>query len=219
MSGFSPWPSYTEEEADAVRRILLSNQVNQWTGQAVGQFESDFAEYCGAEHALAVSNGTVALEIALRALNIGPGHEVIVTPRSFIASAASVVAVGAVPVFVDVDADSELITPESIAPALSDRTRAILCVHLAGWACDLDGLKQLVEGRDIAIVEDCAQAHGGRYKGRPLGAIADVACWSFCQDKIITTGGEGGMITTNSEGVFKAAWSLRDHGKDLETAS
>ncbi|MGE0625203.1 MAG: DegT/DnrJ/EryC1/StrS family aminotransferase [Pseudomonadales bacterium] len=215
--GFSPWPSFTVEEAEAVRRVLLSNAVNQWTGSAVREFEEAFAASCGAGYALALSNGTTALDAALRALNIGPGDEVIVTPRSFVASASSVVAAGATPVFADVDANSELITPETVAPRLTSRTRAILCVHLAGWPCDMDGFRELVDGRQIALIEDCAQAHGAKYRGRSVGTLGDVGCWSFCQDKIITTGGEGGMLTTNDESLYRSAWSYRDHGKSYES--
>lgn len=216
MRPFSPWPCFTEEEADAVREVLLSNGVNQWTGKAVGEFETAFAQSVGTRHALAFSNGTTALDAALRALGIGPGDEVVVTPRSFIASASCVALAGATPVFADVDPDSELITPETVAPHITDRTRAILCVHLAGWPCDMEGFRDLVSGRDIALVEDCAQAHGALYRNRPVGSLGDVAAWSFCQDKIMTTGGEGGMLTTDREDLFRRAWSYRDHGKSYE---
>lgn len=210
----SPWPSYTEEEAEAVRAVLLSNAVNQWTGSSVEEFERAFAALIDVPHAIAVSNGTLALEIALEAVGVGPGDEVIVTPRSFMASGSAVVRCGGIPVFADVDPDSQLITPASIAPLLSPRTRAIVCVHLAGWPCDMDGIRELTRKRPIALIEDCAQAHGALYKGRPVGGLGDVAAWSFCQDKIITTGGEGGMLTTSDEALFRQMWSLKDHGKD-----
>ena len=216
MTDFSPWPSFSEEEADAVSRVLLSNGVNQWTGPEVRRFEEGFAELCGVPHALAVSNGTVALEAALHALQVGPGDEVIVTPRSFFASASTVVRAGATPVFADVDMNSELITPETVAPHISPRTKAIICVHLAGWPCDMVGFGALVEDRGIALIEDCAQAHGAAYRGCPVGGLGDIACWSFCQDKIMTTGGEGGMLTTADEALFRSAWSFRDHGKSYE---
>lgn len=216
MLEFSPWPCFSEEEAEEVRRTLLSNGVNQWTGEAVEIFERGFAEFCGVDHALAVSNGTVALDTALRALGIGEGDEVVVTPRSFIASASAVVLAGATPVFADVGLNSGLITPETVAPCLSESTRAILCVHLSGWPCDMDGFRALVDGREIALIEDCAQAHGATYKGRPVGGLGDIGCWSFCQDKIMTTAGEGGMVTVNDESLFRAAWSYRDHGKSYE---
>ena len=211
----SPWPCFSEEEADAVRAVLLSNAVNQWTGSGVAEFERAFAELIDVPHAIALSNGTAALEIALQAVGIGAGDEVIVTPRSFMASGSAVVRCGGVPIFADVDPDSQLITPASIAPLLTPRTKAIVCVHLAGWPCDMDGIRELVGDRRIALIEDCAQAHGARYKGRPVGGLGDVAAWSFCQDKIMSTGGEGGMLTTADESLFRLMWSLKDHGKDF----
>lgn len=213
---FAPWPVYTEEEVEAVRRVLLSGRVNYWTGEECRLFEQEFAEATGCSHAVALANGTLALEIALRTLGIGPGDEVIVTPRSFIASASCVVNVGATPVFADVDPDSQNITAETIAAVLSPNTRAIICVHLAGWPCDMDPILALADAHGIRVVEDCAQAHGALYKGQPVGSLGDVAAWSFCQDKILSTGGEGGMITTNDAGLAARAWSWKDHGKNSE---
>lgn len=213
---FSPWPSFTEEEANAVRDVLLSNKVNYWTGQEGRQFEKEFAAFVGADHAVAVANGTVALDLALKGLGIGPGDEVIVTSRTFLASVSSVVNAGAIPVFADVDRDSQNITAETISKVLSPRTRAIVCVHLAGWPCDMDPIMMLAEERGLFVIEDCAQAHGARYKGRSVGSIGHVGCWSFCQDKIMTTGGEGGMVTTNNRELWSKMWSFKDHGKSWE---
>jgi dTDP-4-amino-4,6-dideoxygalactose transaminase len=213
---FSPWPSFTAEEADAVREVLLSNKVNYWTGQEGRQFEREFADYVGTRYAIALANGTVALDLALHALGIGAGDEVIVTSRTFLASVSSIVNAGAVPVFADVDADSQNITAESIAAVMTSRTRAIVCVHLAGWPCDMDPIMALAERHDLKVIEDCAQAHGARYKGRPVGSIGHIGCWSFCQDKIMTTGGEGGMVTTNSRALWSKMWSFKDHGKSWE---
>ena len=213
---FSPWPSFTEEEADAVRDVLLSNKVNYWTGQEGRQFEKEFAAFAGVDYAVAVANGTVALDLALKALDIGPGDEVVVTPRTFLASASSIVNAGAVPVFADVDRDSQNITAETISKVLSPRTRAIVCVHLAGWPCDMDPIMTLAEERGLFVIEDCAQAHGARYKGRSVGSIGHVGCWSFCQDKIMTTGGEGGMVTTGDRELWSRMWSFKDHGKSWE---
>lgn len=213
---FSPWPAFTEEEADAVRDVILSGRVNYWTGTECRQFEAEFAQATGCAHAVALANGTVALEIALRALEIGPGDEVIVTPRSFIASASCVISMGATPVFADVDPDSQNITADTIAAVLTPRTRAIICVHLAGWPCDMDPIMALAEAHALDIVEDCAQAHGAFYKGRPVGSLGHIAAWSFCQDKIMTTGGEGGMITTSDPILAARAWSYKDHGKSRE---
>jgi len=213
---FSPWPSFTSEEADALQAVLLSNKVNYWTGQEGREFEKEFAAWADCNHAIALSNGTQALDLALKGLGIGPGDEVIVTPRTFLASASSIVTAGAVPVFADVDRDSQNITAETIAAVLSERTKAIICVHLAGWPCDMDPIMALAAKHGLFVIEDCAQAHGARYKGRSVGSIGHVGAWSFCQDKIMTTGGEGGMVTTNDRELWSRMWSYKDHGKSWE---
>ena len=210
---FSPWPSFTQEEVDAVSRVLLLNKVNYWTGTEGREFEKEFAAWCGAEHAIAVTNGTVALDLALKVLGVGSSDEVVVTPRTFLASASCVVTAGATPVFAEVDADSQNITVESIRAVLTPRTRAVICVHLAGWPCDMDPIMALAAEHGLYVVEDCAQAHGARYKGRPVGSIGHFGAWSFCQDKIMTTGGEGGMLTTNRRDWWEQAWAYKDHGK------
>ena len=210
---FSPWPSFTQEEADAVSQVLLSNKVNYWTGTECRQFEAEFAEWSDSKYAIAMGNGTLALDVALQALEIGAGDEVIVTPRTFIASISSVVNAGATPVFADVDEATGNITPESIAAVLTAKTKAIVCVHLAGWPCDMDGIMALAEQHNLYVIEDCAQAHGARYKGRSVGSIGHIGAWSFCQDKIMTTGGEGGMVTTNDEQLWRKMWAYKDHGK------
>ena len=210
---FSPWPSFTTEEADAVRDVLLSNKVNYWTGTECREFEKEYAAWAGTRYAVALANGTLALDVALHALGIGPGDEVVVTPRTFIASVSCVVNAGATPVFADVDPDSGNLSAETIARVLTPRTRAVICVHLAGWPCDMDPIMALAEQHGLKVIEDCAQAHGARYKGRSVGSIGHVGAWSFCQDKIITTGGEGGMVTTNDEALWRDMWSFKDHGK------
>lgn len=214
-----PWPSYSDEEAEAVSRVLRSNQVNYWTGTEGREFEREFAAWTGVSHAVALSNGTVALETALRALGIGAGDEVVVTARSFIASASCVVSVGAVPVFADVDRDSQNITAATIEQVLTARTRAVIPVHLAGMPCDMDPIMELARARGLAVVEDCAQAHGARCRGRSVGAIGNVGAWSFCQDKIMSTGGEGGMVTTNDPEVWARMWSYKDHGKSWQAVN
>ena len=219
---FSPWPSFTEEEANAARDVLLSGKVNYWTGSIGREFETEFAAFAGTKHAIALANGTLALDLALHGLGIGRANggsetdEVIVTPRSFIASASSVVNAGAKPVFADVDADSQNITPETVAPLITENTKAIICVHLAGWPCDMDGFRALATPRGIKLIEDCAQAHGAALNGVPVGGLGDVAAWSFCQDKIMTTGGEGGMVTCNDESLWRRMWAFKDHGKSWE---
>lgn len=213
---FSPWPSFTAEEADAVQQVLLSNKVNYWTGPECREFEKEFAAWCGTRHAVALSNGTLALDVALKALGIGPGDEVVVTPRTFIASVSCVVSAGATPVFADVEADSGNLSAATIAKVLTPRTKAVICVHLAGWPCDMDPIMALAEVQGFKVIEDCAQAHGARYKNRSVGSIGHVGAWSFCQDKIMSTGGEGGMVTTNDEVLWRAMWSFKDHGKSYE---
>ena len=212
-SFFSPWPSFTQQEADAVSQVLLSNKVNYWTGQECRQFEQEFSEWTGSKYAITLSNGTLALDVALQALDIGAGDEVVVTPRTFIASISCVVNAGAMPIFADVDAATGNITAETIAAVLTNKTKAIICVHLAGWPCDMDTIMALADKNGLYVIEDCAQAHGAHYKGRSVGSIGHVGAWSFCQDKIMTTGGEGGMVTTNDEQLWRKMWAYKDHGK------
>ncbi|MYM36169.1 aminotransferase class I/II-fold pyridoxal phosphate-dependent enzyme [Duganella sp. FT94W] len=213
---FAPWPSFTNEEAEAVKNVLLSNKVNYWTGNECRAFEKEFAAWAGTEHAVALSNGTLALDVALKALGVGPGDEVIVTPRTFIASISCVVTCGATPVFADVDLNSQNISAATIAAVLTPKTKAIICVHLAGLPCDMDPIMAMANQHGFYVIEDCAQAHGARYKGRMVGSIGDVGAWSFCQDKIMTTGGEGGMVTTNNRALWSTMWSYKDHGKSWE---
>jgi len=213
---FSPWPSFTVEEADAVRDVILSNKVNYWTGTQCRDFEKAFATWTHTAHAVAVANGTLALDLAFKALDIGPGDEVIVTSRTFLASVSSIINTGAKPVFADVCRDSQNITAETIKAVLTPNTKAIVCVHLAGWPCDMDPIMALAREHDLYVVEDCAQAHGAIYKGQPVGSIGDIGAWSFCQDKIMTTGGEGGMVTTNNRNYWLKMWAYKDHGKSWE---
>jgi dTDP-4-amino-4,6-dideoxygalactose transaminase len=210
------WPHFDEEQVAAAAAVLRSGKVNYWTGEEGRAFEQEFARACGAAFGIALANGTVALELALHVLGIGPGDEVVVTPRSFVASAAVVALRGATPVFADVDPDSQNITPATVQAVLSPRTRAIIAVHLAGWPCDLEGLLALARAHDLQLIEDCAQAHGATFHGRQVGSFGHVAAFSFCQDKIMTTGGEGGLLTTDDERLWRAAWSYKDHGKSYD---
>jgi dTDP-4-amino-4,6-dideoxygalactose transaminase len=213
---FSPWPSFSQEEAEAIQRALLSNRVNYWTGTETREFEKEFAAWCGVSHAVAVANGTLALDLSLKAVGIGPGDEVVVTPRTFIASVSCVVTAGAIPVFADVDINSGNISAQTIEKVLTSKTKAIVCVHLGGWPCDMDPIMALAQKHGLKVIEDCAQAHGARYKGRSVGSMGHVSAWSFCQDKIITTGGEGGMVTTNDQVLWQSMWAYKDHGKSYE---
>lgn len=215
-SPFSPWPSYTAEEADAVSRVLLSNKVNYWTGTECREFETEFAAWVGCDYAIALGNGTLALDLALKALDVGEGDEVITTPRTFLASASSIVTAGANPVFADVDLNSQAITAASIEAVLTDKTKAVIVVHLAGMPAEMDDIMALSEMHGFKVIEDCAQAHGAKYKGRSVGSIGHIGAWSFCQDKIMTTGGEGGMVTTNDKTLWDTMWSYKDHGKSYD---
>ena len=213
---FSPWPSFTQQEADAVSRVVLSNKVNYWTGTEGREFEKEFATWADSEYAVALGNGTLALDIALKALGVGAGDEVITTPRTFLASASSIVTAGAAPVFADVDLNSQAITAESIKAVLTPKTKAVIVVHLAGMPAEMDDIMALSKEHGFYVIEDCAQAHGAKYKGRSVGSIGHIGAWSFCQDKIMTTGGEGGMVTTNSKELWSAMWSYKDHGKSFD---
>ena len=215
-TSLSPWPNFTQEEADAVSRVLLSNKVNYWTGSECREFEKEFAAFSGTEYAVALANGTLALDVALKAMGIGAGDDVIVTSRTFLASASSIVTAGANPVFADVDLNSQNISAETIQTALTPNTKAIIVVHLAGMPAEMDAIMALAEQHGLWVIEDCAQAHGAKYKGRPLGSIGHVGAWSFCQDKIMTTGGEGGMVTTNDKELWSKMWSYKDHGKSYD---
>lgn len=213
---FSPWPCFTQQEADAISRVVLSNKVNYWTGTEGREFEKEFAAWADSEYAIALGNGTLALDVALKALNVGAGDEVITTPRTFLASASSIVTAGAAPVFADVDLNSQAITAESIKAVLTPKTKAVIVVHLAGMPAEMDAIMALSEQYGFYVIEDCAQAHGAKYKGKSVGSIGHVGAWSFCQDKIMTTGGEGGMVTTNSKELWSKMWSYKDHGKSFD---
>lgn len=210
---FSCWPSFSDEEVNAVAAVIRSNKVNYWTGDECRKFEQEFAEWVGVQHAVSLCNGTVALDVALKALNIGPGDEVIVTPRTFLASVSCVVNAGATPVFADVDLNSQNLTAESINAVRTSKTKAVIVVHLAGMPADMDPIMELSAAHGFFVIEDCAQAHGATYKGRSVGSIGHIGAWSFCQDKIMTTGGEGGMVTTNDPALWSVMWSFKDHGK------
>ena len=216
-TAFEPWPSFSQEEANAVSQVLLSNKVNYWTGQECREFEKEFAQFAGTQYAVALANGTVALDVALKALGIGAGDDVIVTSRTFLASASSIVTAGANPIFADVELDSQNISRRTIEAVITPNTKAIICVHLAGWMCDMDPIMQLARDKGLYVIEDCAQAHGAMYKGKSAGSIGHIAAWSFCQDKIMSTGGEGGMVTTNDESLWKKMWSYKDHGKSFDS--
>lgn len=213
---FAPWPVFAEDEIAAAAAVLRSGKVNYWTGEECRRFEEEFSVACGCRYAISLANGTLALELALVALGIGPGDEVIVPCRTFIATASCVVARGATPVVADVDSKSGNLTAETIAAVIGPRTRAVIPVHLAGWPCEMDSIMALAREHRLHVIEDCAQAHGATYKGRPVGSFGACAAFSFCQDKIMTTGGEGGMLVTNDEALWSRAWEYKDHGKSWD---
>ena len=208
-TSLSPWPSFTQEEADAVSKVLLSNKVNYWTGTECREFEKEFAAFVGTQYAVALSNGTLALDVALKAMGIGQGDDVIVTSRTFLASASCIVTAGANPVFADVDLNSQNISAETIKAALTPNTKAIIVVHLAGMPAEMDDIMALAKEHNLWVIEDCAQAHGAKYKGKSVGSIGHVGAWSFCQDKIMTTGGEGGMVRWLHES-FGTNWRMME---------
>jgi dTDP-4-amino-4,6-dideoxygalactose transaminase len=213
---FDEWPSFAEDEIEAVTHVLRSGKVNYWTGDEGRSFEREFAAFVGSKYAIALSSGSVALECALKALGVGPGDEVITASRTFIASASCAAMLGARPVFADVDRESQSVTAETIREVLTPRTKAIIAVHLAGWPCEMDDILALARDRNITVVEDCAQAQGATYRSRPVGSMGDVGAFSFCQDKIMTTAGEGGMVVTNSDALWKTMWSWKDDGKSYD---
>ena len=216
MKTFPIWPYFAPDEIAAAVRVLESGKVNYWTGEEGRHFEKEFAAFAGCKHAVALANGTVALELALLALGVGAGDEVITTARTFIASASCAVTVGARPVIAEVDRDSQNLTAKTIRAVLTQRTKAIIAVHLAGWPCEMDDILDLARTHGIKVIEDCAQAPGATYKGQPVGSLGDAAAFSFCQDKIMTTAGEGGMLTTNSDAVWERGWAYKDHGKSYD---
>ena len=215
MTKFSKWPFFDKNQIKSAKNVLSSGNVNFWTGSECKSFEDEFAKYFGVRYAISLANGTLALELALKALGLGNNDEVIVSSRSFFASASCIVNIGAQPVFCDVDLNSGNISPNSIVNNITKNTKAIICVHLAGWPCDMSEIINIAKKHNLFVIEDCAQSHGGLYKGKPLGSFGDVSCWSFCQDKIITTAGEGGMIATNSKKIMLKIFSLKDHGKNF----
>lgn len=215
-SPWSPWPRFEQDEVDAACRVLASGRVNYWTGDEGRKFEQEFAHHVGRGYAVVLANGTVALELALFAFGIGPGDEVLTASRTYIASASCAVARGAIPAVADVDPDSQVVTAGTLRAALTPRTRAIIPVHLAGWPCPMDEIMDLARERDLVVIEDCAQAHGARYRGRPVGSFGHAAAFSFCQDKIMTTGGEGGMLVLDDERAWERAWAYKDIGRSYD---
>lgn len=213
---FAPWPVFEPDEIAAATGVLSSGKVNYWTGTEGRRFEEEFAEWTGVRRAIVMANGTVALEAIFETLGIGQGDEVIMAPRTFLASASAVVRTGGTPVFADIDRRTGNLDPAAVEKVITPRTKAILAIHLGGWPCDMPTLAALCQAHNLHFIEDCAQAHGAAYEGRSVGSWGVVSAWSFCQDKIMTTGGEGGMVTTDDEALWSRMWSLKDHGKSYD---
>lgn len=212
----SNWPYFDSEQINAVTKILNSGKVNAWTGDECKLFEKEFAHFSNSKYAIAMANGSLALWAAYRAIGIKKDDEIITTPRTFIATTSSALLLGAKPIFADVDRDSGAITPETIEPLINKKTKAISVVHLGGWPADMESISKLAKVNNLSLIEDCSQAHGAFISGKSVGSFGDISTWSFCQDKIISTGGEGGMITTSNETLYNKLWSYKDHGKTLE---
>ena len=210
------WPFFDADQINAVVRVLQSGKVNYWTGKECKKFEAEYARVLGVDHAIAVANGTVALELALRAIGINSGDEVVVPSRTFVATASAVVVQGGTPIFADIDLHSQNITAETIQKVVTAKTKAIIVVHVGGWPCAMEKIMDLAEKRGLYVIEDCAQAHGAKYKGKFVGSFGHINAFSFCQDKIISTGGEGGIVVTNRRDLWERAWSFKDHGKSWD---
>ena len=213
---FAQWPFFDSEQVAACSSVLASGKVNSWTGQETTLFEQEFARWSNCSHAIAMANGSLALSAAYTAIGLGPGDELITTPRTFVATASCAVLLGAKPIFADVDLYSGSITASTVEPHITSRTKAISVVHLGGWPADMPSILDLARSYQIAVIEDCAQAHGATISGQSVGSFGDVAAWSFCQDKIMTTAGEGGMVTTQRSDLWQSMWSIKDHGKAFD---
>lgn len=212
----TPWPQFSEAAIQAVEAVLRSGKVNYWTGKKGREFEDRFAQWQGSKYAISVNSGTSALHVGLAALGIGPGDEVIVPSYSFIASSFSICQAGAIPRFADVNREDHCISVESAAKLVNERTRAIMPVHLYGNVADMDEINAFAKKHNLFVIEDNAEAFGGEYKGKKTGTLGDIAACSFCQNKTFTTGGEGGMVTTDNEDLAWEARSFRDHGYDVK---
>ena len=211
------WPYFYPEDINKVSEILKSGKINYWTGFEGREFEKEFSSYVGVEYSVAVDNGTNALILAAHALGISKGDEVIMSPRTFVASAFSIMHLGAKPVFIDIDRNTQNMDPDLIEAAITPNTKAIMAIHLAGWPCEMEKIQEICNNHNLFLIEDCAQAHGAKYNGKSVGSFGDVNAWSFCQDKIMTTAGEGGMVTTNNKDYWSSVWSFKDHGKNYDT--
>lgn len=215
---FPGWPRFSDKSLAGAQEPLRAGRVGYWTGTCGRSLEAAWAAWCGARRAVSCANGTAALHLALLALGIGPGDEVIVPSHTFVATPFSVLHAGGVPVFADVTADQTL-DPRAIGALCTERTRAVIAVHLFGVVCDMDAVLREARARGLAVVEDCAQCAGGEYGGRKAGVLGDAGCFSFHYSKHVSAAGEGGMVVTDDDAVAEVCRSLRDHGEELEPSS
>ncbi|HUJ74999.1 MAG TPA: DegT/DnrJ/EryC1/StrS family aminotransferase, partial [bacterium] len=209
---FPAWPQFAERTFTDILEPLRTGHVAAWSGARVAEFETRWAAWCGARHAVACSSGTAALHLALTACGVGPGHEVIVPARTFASTALAVLNAGAAPVFADV-AEDQVLDPRAAEAAVTPRTRAIIAVHLLGIVCPMDQLLDVARRHGLVLLEDCAQCAGGEFKGRVAGTLAAAGCFSFSQGKHVCSGGEGGMVVTSDAAVAETCRSLRDYGR------
>jgi len=212
---FPRWPSFEETTIQKAMEPLRTGKVNYWTGEMGVRFENEWAKWNGAKYGITTSNGTSALHTAVAALGIGPGDEIICPSYSFIASSFCILQAGALPVFADVD-ETHTLDPADIESKITERTKAIIVVHLYGVVADLDPIMKIAKKHNLFVIEDCAQCFGGIYKGKKVGTIGDAGCFSFCQSKHFTTGGEGGAVITDNEALQWECRSFRDHGYDVK---
>ena len=212
----SNWPEYRINEINAVKKILNSGKVNYWTGNENKKFENNFQNFFKIKKAIAVSNGTAGLYLAIKALNLKKNSEIIVTPRSYYASASCILLNNCIAKFVDISLENQNICIHDLQKKISNKTKAIICVHLNGYPCDMEEIMKIAKKNNLYVIEDCSQAHGAKIKNKFVGSFGDIGVWSFCQDKIISTGGEGGMVATNSEKLFEKIWTLKDQGRNLK---
>ncbi len=215
MIEINKWPIYEEDEINAAANILRSGAVNYWTGNETKMFEEEFSNFCGTKYSIALANGSLALSACYAALRMGKNAEIITTPRTFIATSSAARLMGLKVVFADVELDSGCISAATILPKITKNTRAISVVHLGGWPAKMEEICKLAKEYNLSVIEDCSQAHGAKIDNKSVGSFGDVSSWSFCQEKIISTGGEGGMITTDRDDIWEFIWSYKDHGKNF----
>lgn len=210
------WPFYSNKIANSVKNTIKSGKVNYWTGNLCSKFEKNFSKFINIKYSCSISNASVGLEMALNALDIKKNDEVIVPSRTYITSASAILRVNAKPIFADIEKNSLNIDINSIKKNINRNTKAIICVHLAGYPCDMKNILKIAKKNNLKVIEDCSQAHGAMIKNRSVGSFGDISVWSFCNDKIISTGGEGGMIACNNKTIYKKIWSIKDCGRSYD---